>query len=106
RFLLHFPKLLPWLTRGTMIHESSIPALILVPIFAGPARLLAAVLIVVLHTALGLSIRLGHFPYIAGIAALPLLPTWFWNRSLVRRILPWSCDDARHGSGVLVFYDG
>lgn len=106
RFLLHLPKILPWLTRETLIHESAIPVFTLLPIFAGPARLLAAVLILTLHTALGLSIRLGHFPYVAGIAALPLLPTWFWNRSLIRRTLPWACDDARHGSGVLVFYDG
>jgi len=106
RFLLHFPKLLPWLTRGTMIHESSIPALILVPIFAGPARLLAAVLIVVLHTALGLSIRLGHFPYIAGIAALPLVPTWFWNRQIVRKVLPWTSDDRNSGAGTQILYDG
>ena len=106
RFLLHFPKILPWLTRETLLHETSIPVFTLLPIFAGPARLLAAVLILTLHTALGLSIRLGHFPYIAGMAALPLLPTWFWNRSLVRRMLPWTCDDAEHGSGVIVFYDG
>lgn len=106
RFLLHFPKLLPWLTRGTLLHESSIPALILIPIFAGPARFLAAVLILVLHTALGLSIRLGHFPYIAGIAALPLLPTWFWNRQIVRKALPWTSDHPNSGAGTRIFYDG
>ena len=106
RFLLHFPKILPWLSRETLLHEAAIPVFTLLPIFAGPARLIAALLILTLHTALGLSIRLGHFPYIAGIAALPLLPTWFWNLSLVERILPWTRQDARHGSGVLVFYDG
>ena len=106
RFLLHFPKLLPWLTRGTLLHESSIPALILVPIFAGPARFMAAVLILMLHTALGLSIRLGHFPYIAGIAALPLLPTWFWNRQIVRKILPWTAQYPNSGAGTRIFYDG
>lgn len=106
QFLLHLPKLLPWLTRGTMIHEISIPALILVPIFAGPARFLAVVLILLLHTALGLSIRLGHFPYIAGIAALPLLPTWFWNRQIVRQVLPWISDDRNSGAGTQILYDG
>lgn len=106
KLLLHFPKLLPWLTRGTMIHESSIPVLILVPIFAGPARFLAAVLILILHTALGLSIRLGHFPYIAGIAALSLLPTWFWNQRIVRKALPWTSDNRNSGAGTQILYDG
>ena len=106
RFLLHFPKLLAWLTRTTLWHEGSIALLILTPIFAGPARFLAALLIVILHLGLGLSIRLGHFPYIACTAALPLLPTWFWNRSWVRRSLPWSTEDARPGSGLRIYYDG
>jgi len=106
KLLLHFPKLLPWLTRVTLVHESSIPFTILIPILAGPARLLAAILIVVLHVALGLSIRLGHFPYIACLAALPLLPTWFWDRRIVRRLLPWASEDADHGAGTCIFYDG
>jgi predicted DCC family thiol-disulfide oxidoreductase YuxK len=105
RFLLHFPKLLPWLTRTTLWQEGSIPLLILTPLFSGPARMLAALLILILHTGLGLSIRLGHFPYIACMAALPLLPTWFWNRKWVRRLLPWSSEDAAYGSGVRIYYD-
>ena len=105
RLLLHFPKLLPWLTRITLLQEGSIPLLILVPIFTGPARLLAALLILILHIALGLSIRLGHFPYIACMAALPLVPTWFWDRKWVRKLLPWTTEDAAHGSGVRIYYD-
>ena len=106
RLLLHFPKLLPWLTRGTLVHESTIPFLILTPILAGPARLLAAILIIALHVALGLSIRLGHFPYIACLAALPLVPTWFWDRRIVRRLLPGASEDDAYGSGTCIFYDG
>jgi len=71
RFLLHFPKLLPWLTRWTLVQEGSLPVLLLTPFFAGPARMFAVILIFMLHIALGLSIRLGHFPYIACMAALP-----------------------------------
>jgi len=106
RFLLHFPKLLPWLTRSTLWQESSIPLLILTPVLAGPARFFAALLILVLHIGIGLSIRLGHFPYIACMAAVPLLPTWFWNRKLVRRLLPWSAEGASYGSGLRIYYDG
>ena len=105
RFLLHFPKVLPWLTRGTLVHEGSLPLLLLTPFFAGPARLLAVILIFTLHIALALSIRLGHFPYIACMAALPLIPTWFWERAWVRRIAPWSSGESTAGEGVIVFYD-
>jgi predicted DCC family thiol-disulfide oxidoreductase YuxK len=103
--LLHFPKLLPWLTRSTLLQEGSIPLLILLPIFTGPARTLAALLILVLHIALGLSIRLGHFPYIACMAALPLVPTWFWDQRWIRKLMPWTTEDAAHGSGMRIYYD-
>jgi len=103
--LLHFPKLLPWLTRITLWQEGSIPALILVPILAGPARFLAVLLILVLHIALGFSLRLGHFPYVACMAALPLVPTWFWDRNWLRKRLPWTTEDAAHGSGMRIYYD-
>ena len=106
RFLLHFPRLLPWLTRGTLWEERTLPLLILTPIFAGPARLLAVLLIFLLHSGIGLSIRLGHFPFIACAAAVPLLPTWFWNRTLVRRLLPWSQQDGGRGAGLRIYYDG
>jgi predicted DCC family thiol-disulfide oxidoreductase YuxK len=105
RFLLHFPRLLPWLTQGTMVHEGSIALLILTPILAGPARLAAVALIFALHIGLGLSIRLGHFPYIACMAALPLLPKWFWDRSWIRRLLPWSGGEKNWGAGLRIFYD-
>ncbi|MFL6440159.1 MAG: HTTM domain-containing protein [Terriglobales bacterium] len=105
RFLLHFPKLLPWLTRGTMVHEGTIPLLILTPIFAAPARVAAVALIFALHIGLGLSIRLGHFPYIACMAALPLLPTWFWERPWILRIVPWAAGAGNWGAGVRMFYD-
>jgi hypothetical protein len=104
-FLLHFPKLLPWLTQETIVHEGSIALLILTPILAGPARLGAVMLIFALHVGLGLSIRLGHFPYIACMAALPLLPTWFWERPWVRRLLPWSGGERKWGAGLRIFYD-
>jgi predicted DCC family thiol-disulfide oxidoreductase YuxK len=105
RFLLHLPKLLPWLTRWTMFHEGVLPLLILTPIFAGPARLLAVLLIFGLHIGLGVSIRLGHFPYIACMAAVALIPSWFWEHERIRRALPWSTGEANWGSGVRIYYD-
>jgi len=105
RLLLHFPKLLPWLTKGTMVQEGSIPLLLLTPFLAGPARLLGVVLILALHIGLGLGIRLGHFPYIACMAALPLIPTWFWERKWIRRRLPWVTGETTAGSGTRIYYD-
>lgn len=104
-FLLHFPKLLPWLTRETLVHESSLPFLLLTPILAGPARVLAVVLIFALHIGLGLSIRLGHFPYIACMAALPLIPTWFWQRRWITNRFSWVTGHSNHGDGIRIFYD-
>jgi vitamin K-dependent gamma-carboxylase-like protein/DCC1-like thiol-disulfide oxidoreductase len=104
-FLLHFPKLLPWLTRETLLHEGCMPFLLLTPILAGPARLLAVVLIFALHIGLGLSIRLGHFPYIACLAALPLIPTWFWQRRWLTTRAPWITGQSNGGAGVKIFYD-
>ena len=106
RFLLHFPKLMELLTRTTLWQEATIPLLIVCPIFSGPVRFLAALVIFVLHIGLGLSMRLGHFPYVACTAALPLIPTWFWNRKVVRRLLPWTTEEAKHGSGIRIYYDG
>lgn len=101
-FLLHFPKLLPWLTRGSLIHEGTIPILVLIPFFFGPLRTLAVLLILLLHAALGFSIRLGHFPWIAAVAALPLLPGWFWQR-----VIPasWWNRFAAAGDRVRLYYD-
>ncbi|PYY15322.1 MAG: hypothetical protein DMG60_18010 [Acidobacteria bacterium] len=105
KLLLHFPKLLPWLTRGTLVQEGTIPFLLLTPFLAGPARMLAAVLIIALHVGLGLSIRLGHFPYIACTAALPLIPTWFWELKWMRRRFPWLTGETTAGSGTRIYYD-
>ena len=105
RLLLHFPKLLPWLARGTLGQEGAIPLLLLTPFLAGPARLLGVVLIILLHVALGFSIRLGHFPYIACVAALPLIPTWFWELSWMRRRFPWLTGETTAGSGTRIYYD-
>jgi len=104
--LLHFPKLLPWLTRGTLLQEGVIPLLLLCPFLAGPARLFGALLIIALHVGLGLGIRLGHFPYIACIAALPLIPTWLWERNWIRKRFRWVTGETTAGSGARIYYDG
>ena len=101
-FLLHFPKLLPWLTRETLVHEGTIPFLLLMPFLFGPVRTCGVLFIFMLHLGLGLSIRLGHFPWIAGMAALPLLPAWFWDTAIPGSL---RARFAEAGSGLRLCYD-
>jgi hypothetical protein len=99
---LHFPRLLPWLTRETLVHEATIPILVLMPIFFGPIRTCGALAILLLHVGLGSCIRLGHFPWIAGAAALPLLPTWFWEKVIPNS---WRASVKSSGLGMRLYYD-
>jgi predicted DCC family thiol-disulfide oxidoreductase YuxK len=39
------------------------------------------------------------------MAAVALIPTWFWERDCTRRALPWSTGEANWGSGVRIYYD-
>jgi predicted DCC family thiol-disulfide oxidoreductase YuxK len=107
RFLLHFPKLLPVLTRLSLIGEAVVPALLLCPVWSGPVRTFAVLAVMALHLAFGLSIRLGHFPFICFLAVLPLLPGWFWERTPIRRAFQRRKDNngAAPGTGLRLYYD-
>ena len=107
RFLLHFPKLLPVLTRMALIGEGVVPALLLCPVWSGPVRTFAVLTVMGLHLAFGLSIRLGHFPFICFLAVLPLLPGWFWERTPVRRAFQAKKNSkaAGNGAGLRLYYD-
>ena len=111
RFLLHFPRLLPILTRMALVGEAVIPALLLFPFRSGPVRTFAVLTVMGLHLAFGLSIRLGHFPYICFLAVLPLLPGRFWERTPVRRAFQRKKNNDHNagngipGTGLRWYYD-
>ena len=80
RFLLRFPDLLRSLNFLTLAVEVSTPLLLFAPFWSAAARTGAIVLAGALQLGLALCMHLGHFPVVALVALVPLLPTWLWGR--------------------------
>ncbi|MEW6280964.1 MAG: HTTM domain-containing protein [Candidatus Eremiobacterota bacterium] len=76
-WLLQFPALLSGLTYATVAFQLSFPLLL-----TGGERLrtLAVVGSVLLHLGIGSCLHLGIFSGVATVAAVGLLPAWFWQR--------------------------
>jgi hypothetical protein len=79
QWLLEHPALLPALTYVALYGELAVAVLLLLP-WQLP-RFLAVIAVVALQLGFGFALRVGHFPYIAIIAALALLPPVIWTRS-------------------------
>jgi hypothetical protein len=79
QWLLDHPALLPALTHIARYGELAIAFLLVLP-WQLP-RLLAVIAMIALQLGFGFALRVGHFPYIAIIAALALLPPVIWTRS-------------------------
>jgi Vitamin K-dependent gamma-carboxylase len=79
RFLLGFPKLLPVLTIATVVLELFGPILVLLPVRTGALRLLVLGTFISFHVGLGLTLRLGLFPWVCVSAWLLFLPPDFWE---------------------------
>jgi hypothetical protein len=89
--LHHLPWLLRPLSLGTFWLEVLGPVLLFVPLAGGRLRTLAVALFVLFHTALGLTLQLGVFPFVCGAAWLAFLPGSVWQprpraRELLHRI--------------------
>jgi len=80
QWLRTFPELLHSLTRITLWLEIVIPILIFFPVWNRYTRTAAVLLMLTLQLGFGFALRVGHFPWVAGAAALALLPGWFWER--------------------------
>lgn len=80
RFLLQFPQLLRSLTYLTLGIELLAPVLLFSPFWSGPARAAAVLLLALLQLGLAVAMHLGHFPLVALVALIPLLPAWLWAR--------------------------
>ncbi len=78
-FLLGYPWLLPLLTTATLILEFFGPILALLPFRTAAVRLLAVGLFIGFHVGLGLTLRLGTFPWLCVAAWLVFLPPEFWD---------------------------
>jgi hypothetical protein len=75
-------KLLTW---STLAIEASVVLLLLAPLRSGKARLVALVLVLVLHGSIDAVVQLGPFSWAMIIMFLALVPGWVWDRLEVRR---------------------
>jgi len=81
-FLLHFPQVLPLLTRGIFLWEIVGPLLAFIPVYNGFFRTLTVVAFLAFHLGLWLSLNLGIFPYVSALGWLVFLPSAFWDKLL------------------------
>ena len=81
RYLLHFPRLLRGLTRGTLAIEILGPVVAWSPWHTGPVQTVVVLAFVLLHLCgLRPALRLGSFPWVCSVAWALFLPSWFWEQ--------------------------
>jgi hypothetical protein len=78
--MLELPGLLTVLTFGVVALEGLGPFLLLSPFWTGPARTLGVLLFMGFHAGIWLTLGMGIFPAVAGLAMVCFLPPWFWER--------------------------
>ncbi|MEA2292436.1 MAG: hypothetical protein QOE86_75, partial [Solirubrobacteraceae bacterium] len=79
-FLLGFPALLTVLTFGVLALEGLGPFLLFSPFRTGTFRTLAVALFMGFHLGIWLTLGMGIFPAVAGLAMVCFLPPGFWDR--------------------------
>jgi predicted DCC family thiol-disulfide oxidoreductase YuxK len=90
-----FPYGAVWWRDGSGIMGVLALTLLFSPVMAGPARTAAVLLMAALPLTLLPCMHLGHFPLVAAVAALGLLPTWAWSRG-----------ERDAGPALTIYYDG
>jgi len=98
-FLLQFPIALQWLTAFVYILEFGTIFLLFFPLFTPYLRLLAIFLISGMHVGIGLSMRLGVFPFVDIVAMMAFLPTLFWEWF-------WKKLKTPKRTNLTIYYDG
>ena len=78
--LLLFPILLKWLTGFVFILEFASPFLLLFPLFTSYLRLITVFALWLMHLGIGLSMRLGIFPWVDTVILVVFLPSIFWDK--------------------------
>lgn len=79
RSLLQYPELMHQLTTATLALELLGPVLAISPVLTAPLRFLMVASFLGFHAGMGLSLRLGLFPWICAAAWLALLPGGLWD---------------------------
>ncbi|MBI2682797.1 MAG: HTTM domain-containing protein [Acidobacteriales bacterium] len=80
QWLRDFPALLRLITFGVLAVELAVPFLLFLPWKNGRLRTIGALAILAIQIGFGFTLRVGHFPFVTGIAAIALLPSSFWDR--------------------------
>ena len=96
--LLRLDFLLPMLTMGIFWLEGFIFFALFSPMWTKRLRALGAASVIMLHIGLGLSMHLGPFPWIAGVAMLGFFPTFIWDAAA-----NWL--KKREQPGFTIYYD-
>jgi hypothetical protein len=86
--LTRSPRLLPWLTRATLVWEAVGPLLLFAPWRRAHARLAVVAAFITMHCAFGCFLAIGIFPAVCLAAWLAFLPATFWQR--VERSRRWT----------------
>jgi predicted DCC family thiol-disulfide oxidoreductase YuxK len=96
KILLGFPRILPVLTFTVWWMELLGAFVFLIP--SAFTKLLAIVLFTCLYLGFGLTLALGHFPWVNIITLLPFLPAFVWERKAGKQL--------SERPGVEIIYDG
>ncbi|MCP6719999.1 MAG: hypothetical protein KJI72_01555, partial [Patescibacteria group bacterium] len=80
QILLSFPSFLKVLNYFTLGAEFFGSVVLFFPFFAIPIRTIAMFLLIIFQIGISLTMKLDLFPFIAIVAVIPFLPSWFWNK--------------------------
>lgn len=78
---------LPLLTALVIRWEFWGPFFLFYPFDRGQVRTVAIACFVAMHTGFGVVMELGFFAWIGVLMPLVLLPTWFWERRVLRKLV-------------------
>ncbi len=82
--LLCFPELLKFLTCAVYWFELIGPAMLFLPVFTGPIRIILITGFILLHIGFGSCLELAIFPWVSSIAMIPFIPSWFWDKIAIK----------------------
>jgi hypothetical protein len=87
-YLVEFPALTSWLSRGVVCLELLGPCLLFVPWRTARARVGLIVVFILFHLGIAATITVGLFPWVGVAAWLALLPTEVWRRKSEPAVAP------------------
>jgi hypothetical protein len=97
--MLHFPTLLKILTHLVLWWEGWGPYFFYAPFFTGPLRTIGAFGFFFLHFGFTIALRLGQFGCIGMFGPLVMLPKWFWEQVVFKRLR------TRTRTGFVLYYN-